>query len=96
MCVVVEDGEETLNVELVRAGAYPAGVMADRLGFAQRYDPERREMPRRIMPEERYRAYLKRVAAAEQGTGAAYGRTSMAPCASRELTAQRPQAPRYG
>jgi hypothetical protein len=52
--VLIEDGEDTLNIELVRSGAFPARVMIDAAG-----------KPQRVMPEERYRAYLNLVVAAQ-------------------------------
>ena len=52
--VVIEDGEETLNIALVRAGAYPGRVMIANAGATQL-----------IMSEERYEAYLNRVVAAQ-------------------------------
>jgi hypothetical protein len=52
--VLIEDGEDTLNIELVRAGAFPGRVMIDAA-----------EAPQRIIPEDRYRAYLNRIAAAQ-------------------------------
>jgi hypothetical protein len=52
--VLIEDGEDALNIVLVQAGAFPGRVMIDAA-----------EAPQRIMPEERYRAYLNRVLAAQ-------------------------------
>jgi hypothetical protein len=54
--LLVEDGGDNLNAELVRAGAVPGRVMLDLPNHAG---------SRLVMPEEKYLSYLKRVEAAE-------------------------------
>jgi hypothetical protein len=62
--VVIEDGEETLNTALVRAGAFPGRVMLDAV-YARAARGSTAAEGQRLLPEERYEAFLDRVARAQ-------------------------------
>ncbi len=59
----VEDGEANLNVTLVREGAFPGPVMRDAIdaGLAAVV----KDKPYRLIADDRYRAFIERVKAAE-------------------------------
>jgi hypothetical protein len=65
--VLIEDGEDCLNISLIREGAFPGGVMIDAVDFfrAVNLNLKKEEEPHRIMSDDRYNAFLKRVRAAE-------------------------------
>jgi hypothetical protein len=67
--VWVEDGDENLNVFLVREGALVAGVMADPASvMSSLKEPLEawEKQPTRLVSDEKYAAFLKRVAEAEE------------------------------
>ncbi|HUC48286.1 MAG TPA: hypothetical protein VMA30_02810 [Xanthobacteraceae bacterium] len=65
--VLIEDGEDCLNISLIREGAFPGGVMTDSVDSfrALNLKLKKEEEPHRMMSEDRYNAFLKRVRAVE-------------------------------
>jgi hypothetical protein len=65
--VWIEDGDASLNVMLVREGAFPGGVMIDAVQMANSGMPQPKEedRPRRLIDDGRYQSFLQRVMAAE-------------------------------
>jgi hypothetical protein len=65
--VLIEDGEDCLNISLIREGAFPGGVMIDSVDSLRELNLnlKKEEEPHRIMSDDRYNAFLKRVRAAE-------------------------------
>lgn len=78
---LVDDGD-TLNVHLIRRGAFPGGVMEDHLTVARRMEAMERENPiegvppsdysgvRRFVSDEAYDAFIARIVAAEEAAAA--------------------------
>ena len=69
--VWISDGPDTLNVHLIRRGAFPGGVMEDHLAVARHM--EEIEVPfedeasiRRFVPDAEYEDFIARVIAAEE------------------------------
>jgi hypothetical protein len=62
--VVIEDGKETLNTAIVRAGAFPGRVMLDAI-YARAAGGSNKAEEQLLMPKERYEAYLDRIIAAQ-------------------------------
>jgi endonuclease YncB( thermonuclease family) len=63
----IEDGEQSINISLIREGAFPGGVMLDAIDYLDRIHvhPPAEEMSRRIVPNDRYEAFVKRLIPAE-------------------------------
>jgi hypothetical protein len=65
----IEDGDEKLNVFLVREGAVTGGVMEDLASFFNSLKvtlPAGEELPTRLVTDEKYAAFLNQVAEAEE------------------------------
>jgi endonuclease YncB( thermonuclease family) len=63
----IDDGEQSVNISLIREGAFPGGVMFDAIDYFNqiKFHPNADEMPRRIVSNDRYDAFIKRVIPAE-------------------------------
>jgi len=68
----VEDGDVNLNVNLVREGAYPGNVMLDVVqAFGGRIASMKdEEKPRRLIANDKYQAFIARVAGAQDAAKA--------------------------
>ena len=75
--VWLSDGDDVLNVHLIRHGAFPGGVMQDHVAAAQRMkqadallddEPLEEEEPRvqRFVTDAEYEAFIARIIAAEE------------------------------
>lgn len=62
--VWVEDGEDNLNITLVREGAFPGPVMLDAVGAG--LAALVKDKPYRLIADDRYEAFIERVKAAEE------------------------------
>jgi hypothetical protein len=59
--VCIEDDNKNLNIALIRQGAFPGGVMIDAIDYlrATGMASKSEQLPRRIMPDDKYKAFLK-------------------------------------
>lgn len=67
----INDGADSLNVDLVRQGLVPGGMMADGVDYLSaikrvaRQDMSGPDDPKRLVSDESYLAFMKRIVAAE-------------------------------
>lgn len=67
----IEKGNESLNIDLVRQGIVPGGMMADGVEYltlikdAMRLDPGSPDFPKRVIDDHTYHAFMDKVVIAE-------------------------------
>jgi hypothetical protein len=67
--VWIRSGDDYLNVELIREGAFPGGVMVDPSEMLTALPPDTKrsvQVPKRLVSDEQYQAFRQRVVAAQE------------------------------